>query len=119
MKKLIALAAAALLSVVPVMAADLSGEWLRDSGASKVTFAPCGDALCGTIVWLRDADSPAHVGQQVFFEMKPRSETQWEGKAFNPEDGKTYSGKMTLDGNTLVTEGCVLIICKSTTWTRS
>lgn len=51
--------------------------------------------------------------------MKPTRENEWSGKAFNPDDGKTYSGKMRLDGDTLVTEGCVLIICRSVTWTRS
>ena len=44
----------------------------------------------------------------------------WTGNAFNPEDGKTYSGKMTLSGNTLTTSGCVLggVICRSVTWRR-
>ena len=40
---------------------------------------------------------------------------------FNPEDGKTYTGKMSLSGGTLTTQGCAMggMICKSSTWTRS
>ncbi len=58
----IVLASAALLaaSLSAAAAADAKGEWLRDSGASKVRIANCGgEALCGTIVWLKDPSGPA------------------------------------------------------------
>lgn len=105
----------------PSFATDVSGTWLRDTGASKVKFSKCGGAICGHIVWLKPgADPKAKVGQRVFFDMKPSGENAWSGSAFNPEDGKTYTGKMTLSGDTLTTAGCVMsVICKSTTWSRS
>ena len=106
----------------PVLAQDLAGTtWLRETGASRVKFAPCGEALCGSIVWLKDPNGSAKLGQQVFFDMKPDGAGQWAGQAFNPEDGKTYSGKMTLSGGTLTTAGCVFggLICKSTNWAKA
>ena len=106
----------------PALAQDLAGTtWLRETGASRVKFAPCGEALCGSIVWLKDPNGPAKLGQQVFFDMKPDGAGQWAGQAFNPEDGKTYSGKMTLSGATLTTAGCVFggLICKSTNWSKA
>ena len=106
----------------PVLAQDLAGTtWLRETGASRVKFAPCGEALCGSIVWLKDPNGPAKLGQQVFFDMKPDGAGQRAGQAFNPEDGKTYSGKMTLSGATLTTAGCVFggLICKSTNWSKA
>jgi uncharacterized protein (DUF2147 family) len=105
----------------PAVADDITGVWLRDTGASKVKFSRCGDAICGNIVWLKPgADPKARVGQRVFFDMKPNGANAWAGSAFNPEDGKTYTGKMTLSGNILTTAGCVMsVICKSATWTRS
>ena len=106
----------------PVLAQDLAGTtWLRETGASRVKFAPCGEALCGSIVWLKDPNGPAKLGQQVFFDMKPDGAGQWAGQAFNPEDGKTYSGKMTLSGATLTTAGFVFggLICKSTNWSKA
>ncbi len=109
-------------NAAPARADDaILGEWLRDTGASRVRFAPCGGAVCGVIVWLRDKDSPAKVGQRIFFDMKASGANAWAGSAFNPEDGKTYSGKMTLSGNSLSTSGCVLggLICKSVDWTRA
>ena len=104
----------------PAVAQDVAGTWLRDSGASKVRFAKCGEAVCGTIAWLKDGDGPAKLGQRIFYDMKPSGAGKWSGSAFNPEDGKTYSGTMTLSGDTLTTSGCVLggLICKSQTWTK-
>ena len=120
----ILMAGAAMLAATGVgaKAGDARGEWLRDTGASKVRIAPCGgEALCGAIIWLKDSGGPAKVGQQVFFDMKPHGENVWAGSAFNPEDGKTYSGKMTLSGDHLTTAGCVFggLICKSVAWTRA
>ena len=112
--------AAFLAFCAPAVAGEAAGTWLRDTGASRVKFAACGAALCGTIVWLKDASSDAKVGQKVFFDMKPNGDNAWSGSAFNPEDGKNYSGKMTLSGDTLTTAGCVLggLVCKSVKWSR-
>jgi uncharacterized protein (DUF2147 family) len=103
------------------IAAEVNGTWLRDTGASHVKFASCGNAICGNIVWIKPGvTTPAKVGQKIFYDMKPNGANSWSGTAFNPEDGKTYTGKMSLSGNTLTTSGCVMggMICKSTTWTR-
>jgi uncharacterized protein (DUF2147 family) len=104
-------------------AADVKGEWERDDGKAKVRFAGCGDsdAVCGSIAWIKDPKGPAKVGQEVFFDMKPNGQNEWVGTAFNPEDGRRYTGKLTVSGDHLVTAGCVLggLICKSFNWTRS
>lgn len=103
-------------------AGDPSGTWLRDTGASRVKIGPCGGgAYCGSLVWLKPGvETPAKVGQRIFYDMKPDGADSWKGSAFNPEDGKTYSGKMSLSGSTLTTAGCAMggLICKSTTWTK-
>src|SRR3954451_19216303 len=79
----------------PVLADEVSGTWLRDTGLSKVKFAPCGNAICGNIAWIKPGvETPAKVGQRVFFDMKPSGANTWSGSAVNPDDGKTYSGKM-------------------------
>ena len=59
--------------------------------------------MCGTLSWLKDTNGPAKVGQRIFYDMKPAGAGKWSGSAFNPEDGKTYSGTMTLAGDTLTT----------------
>lgn len=104
-----------------VFAQEVNGVWERDTGASRVRFAKCGEAVCGTLSWLKDPNGPAKVGQRIFFDMKPNGAGKWSGSAFNPEDGKTYSGTMTLSGSTLTTAGCVMggLICRSVKWSRS
>ena len=123
MARALAMSLVFLATAIPAAyAGDAQGVWARDNGASKVRIAGCGgDALCGSIIWLRDTNGPAKVGQQVFFDMKPQGENVWTGSAFNPEDGKTYAGKMTLKGDRLVTAGCVFggLICQSVSWTRA
>lgn len=116
------LAAALALVIGPALADDVSGVWLRESGASKVRFAPCGGAVCGTLVWIKEGtDTPAKVGQRLFSGMKSTGPNSWSGSYNNPDDGKTYTAKMSLSGGTLTTEGCALggMICRSSTWTRA
>lgn len=114
------LAILALPALATAAAADPSGTYLRETGASRVRIAKCGAAFCGNIVWLKDASGPAKVGQRIFYDMKPNGENAWSGKAFNPEDGKTYSGKMSLSGRKLTTAGCALggLVCRSVVWSK-
>jgi uncharacterized protein (DUF2147 family) len=116
------IAAALAASASVATAAEVQGEWMRSDGVAKVRIGPCGGAVCGAISWLKDPkNDPGKVGQRVFFDMKPSGENAWKGSAFNPEDGKTYSGKLTLSGDHLTSAGCVLggLICKSMSWTRA
>ncbi len=101
-------------------AGDILGNWQRADGKSGIRMSPCGDAVCGHITWVKDVNSPAKVGQRVFFGMKP-SGNGWSGEAFNPEDGKSYSGNVIVAGSAMTTKGCVLggLVCKSVDWKRS
>ncbi|MDR3462378.1 MAG: DUF2147 domain-containing protein [Beijerinckiaceae bacterium] len=103
------------------LADSAQGVWLRAEGTSKVKIEPCGDALCGVVVWLKDPNSPSKIGEKVFFGMKPSGSNSWTGSAYNPEDGRTYDGQMKTSGDHLVTTGCALggMICRSVSWTRS
>ncbi len=69
-----------------VLAQDVAGTWLRESGASRVRFAKCGEAMCGTLAWLKDTNGPAKVGQRIFYDMKPSGDGKWSGSAFNGHD---------------------------------
>ena len=128
----VAVALAMVLAAPPALAAEANGIWARPGGSSRIQIAPCGGALCGTLVWLREPRNdtnnpdPARrsrplLGSQTVFGMVADGGGRWKGKVYNAEDGKTYSGVMTLVGNTgLKLEGCVLggLICKGETWQR-
>jgi uncharacterized protein (DUF2147 family) len=124
-----------------VMAADPLGNWITEDGKATVKIASCGAALCGTVVALKEPNDPdTHkpktdknnadaslrsrpmIGVQIVLGMKPSgTANKWTGQVYNAEDGKTYSGSLTLqDANTIKLEGCVLgLLCKSAKWTRS
>ena len=106
--------------VLPARADEARGTWLRQEGAARVKIAACGTSLCGTIVWLKDANGPGRVGQRVFFDMTSSGSNTWAGTAFNPEDGNTYSGRLQVSGNVLTTTGCAFggLICRSVSWSR-
>ena len=132
------LLAAALLA--PASAAEITGNWLTEEGKATAAIADCGGALCGTIVALKEPNDPATgqpktdknnadaskrnrpmIGVQIVLKMTPSSAEQWKGQVYNAEDGKTYTGSLTLQGaNAVKLQGCILggIICKSSTWTR-
>ena len=112
---------AILLSTSLSLADDILGTWLRDNGAVQVKFAPCGDAICGNIVWVKPgSDSKAKIGQRLFFDMRPNGANSWTGKATSPDSGSVYSGKMSIEGSGLNTSGCVVggLICKSASWKK-
>ena len=126
------LATALILMSTSAFAQSVTGVWQREDKTSKVKFSECGSSICGTIVWTnaprKDDKNPndalktrSTVGVQVFYGMNSTGASSWSGKAYNPEDGKVYTGKMSLAGNVLTTQGCALggLICKSTSWSRS
>src|ERR1700722_18231957 len=104
---------ALLLTTNPSLADDVLGTWSRDNGAVHVKFDTCGDAKPG-------ADTKAKVGQRLFFDMRPEGTNSWTGKAVNPDNGSIYLGKMSIEGSTLSTSGCIIggLICKSANWRR-
>jgi uncharacterized protein (DUF2147 family) len=135
--------AAALLGVSlgTSLAADPMGTWHTEEGKATVRIAACGPALCGTIISLKDANDPdgkpktdknntdsglrsrPMIGVLIVLGMKPSgTANKWSGQVYNAEDGKTYSGSLTLqDANTIKLEGCILggLVCKAATWTRA
>jgi uncharacterized protein (DUF2147 family) len=130
------------VSLGSAAAADPLGNWLTEDGKATVKIASCGAALCGTIVSLKEPTDPdtakpktdknnadaslrnrPMIGVQIVLAMKPSgTANKWTGQVYNAEDGKTYSGSLTLqDANTIRLEGCILggLVCKASKWTRS
>ncbi len=69
---------ALLLTTAPGLADEVLGTWLRDNGALKVKFEPCGDAVCGNVVWLKPgSESKAKIGQRLCFDMH-RHAPRWD-----------------------------------------
>jgi uncharacterized protein (DUF2147 family) len=125
-----ALCAALLLAAASASAqpsAALLGDWWTPGFAARVRIEPCGDAVCGRIVWVWD-DSPQDIvdkspliGRRVIDGMRASVAGRWDGgRMYNPEDGRDYKGHLHLQSSTrLSVEGCVLFICKQQIWRRA
>ena len=128
MKRMVMSVTALLLSAGAVVAEPVEGLWRTEAGDTgghlEVSVAPCGTELCGVIRRAIDKDGQEvagyeHKDRQMIWGMKALGEGKYKGgKIWAPDRDKTYNSKMTLSGNRLKVEGCVLGICRGQTWTR-
>jgi len=116
------------------------GVWQDVSNRIQVEIVPCGDRLCGTLVWFRwpnDAEGlplvdlmnkdPALrgrplLGLTILQGLRRTSERTWEdGKIYNPQDGVNYQARMSIrkDGALRLRAYVLLpILGKTHIWTR-
>jgi uncharacterized protein (DUF2147 family) len=116
------------------------GVWLTEEGESQIEIFRCGEALCGRIEWLEeprdeagklraDVNNPDPslrsrpiLGLVIMTDIIPtEAPGRWEGRVYNPEDGRTYDLTLTLVSESeFIVEGCVLygLICQSQRWLR-
>jgi uncharacterized protein (DUF2147 family) len=117
---------------------EVAGTWMTEHHDAKIRLAPCGPALCGTIVWLAEPNDSA--GQPAADVNNPdaakrtrpligltiltgltKSGEEWRGRIYNSDDGKDYDVRITLlDALHAAIKGCVLagLFCGGETWTR-
>lgn len=130
-------ASAAVAPMTPI------GVWATAGGGSHVKIEDCGGKLCGTIIWLKeplnkegkdkvDSENPdtslrtrklAGLPLLRGFTQDQSDSKVWTGgEIYNPNDGKTYSCKLTVqDPRTLRVRGYVglSILGKTQIWTRA
>lgn len=121
--------------------ASAAGRWLTEDGAGVIEIYPCGEELCGRIVWLAesldsdgkpltDKQNPNDAlktrpicGLDMLGGFKPAGANEWnDGWIYSPENGKTYSAQMTLESATVLKlRGYVGIplFGETQTWTRA
>ena len=105
----------------------VTGRWqtgVGKSGFLHVFIEPCDEKMCGTIVMAFDLDGVAnpdfeHIGKRMIWNMTSTSGSQWGGgKIWDPEGGKTYNSKMSVEADVLSVSGCFLLFCRAQDWTR-
>lgn len=107
----------------------LEGVWRNRPNTLLVRIAPCGPALCGTVVEAdaaarastRRAGTPNLIGTQVLTQLRRSSKNTYKGQVYNPNLNIHAAGTVTLVGpSTLLVEGCVLagLICRHQHWSR-
>ena len=130
--------AALIFAALPALAADPTGVWLTQDGDAHIKFASCGQAYCGTVVWLRDPLDPDTkkpildknnpdpgkrkrpvLGITIGLSFKAADGGKYAGQFYNSDDGQTYKGSITRSGpSTLNVEGCLGVLCQTQVWTK-
>ncbi|KXF78252.1 glycerol-3-phosphate ABC transporter ATP-binding protein [Paramesorhizobium deserti] len=112
-RKMMFAAAALTLAVGPALAQEpIVGSWKRPNG-TIIKYEPCGSGtFCGTVM----------TGEYKGKSIGSMSGTggAYKGKVNKLDEGKTYTGKASVNGNTLSLSGCVMggLICKSESLAR-
>jgi uncharacterized protein (DUF2147 family) len=118
------------LSTGLALAAEPIGEWLVTDGYANIRIEKCGDQYWGVVSWEQkpgtDVNNPdpnkknrPTLGMPVLLAMKATRPNRWDGQIYNSENGKTYTGNISLASpDVLRVEGCLLIFCGGQDWTR-
>ncbi|WP_298675186.1 DUF2147 domain-containing protein [uncultured Lentibacter sp.] len=118
-----------LLSMLLASAAQAEralGLWRTEADdkgqVGHVSVAPCGAALCGTIVKAYDAQArevkTANVGRMILLDMVQTSAGNYGGRVLIPKFNRSLNGRMQVSGDRMKISGCLLGICDSQTWVR-
>ena len=100
-------------------ASDPYGTWMRPSTGTRASFYDCGGKLCAKIVGVKDERRKSEIGTVIMPGATKSAVDEWKGDLLNMDDGKTYSGVVTLEGTDgLHLKGCVAFICKGETWKK-
>lgn len=111
-----------------VFAAGADGVWKtqtgKNGGSLEVTISACGNKTCGKITNAYSSNGAVdsgyeNLGKPIISNMVSDGGNGYAGGTiWNPENGKTYKSKMTVNGNTLNVKGCVGPVCSGQKWTR-
>jgi uncharacterized protein (DUF2147 family) len=119
----------AAVNAAPANAAQpVEGFWRNPIGSAIIRVAPCGNLLCGTVVWASArgraevAKNTSHVvGTTVLTAVKRAAPNRWTARLYIPDDNIHVSARLELESTTdLKLTGCGLVglICRSQIWTR-
>ena len=128
-------AAATLTFAAPASAApaSIAGNWKTDDGKSVIQFYKCGSSMCGKISKFlvkepaggaRDTENPDKskrnrklLGLQIFSNLKADGNA-YKGNGYSPEDGRDFKAQVYRSGSGLKVKGCVLVFCRTASFTR-
>jgi uncharacterized protein (DUF2147 family) len=124
------LAAAALAGGVAAQtpAADVAGVWIDHTGQGAVEIAPCGNRVCGRVVWLKNPEHKSRTGKricgtQILGDLRREGARAWgDGWIYNPEDEERFSAALELaNADTLMVTGYLgfKLLGETFTWKRA
>ncbi|MFO1115834.1 MAG: DUF2147 domain-containing protein [Beijerinckiaceae bacterium] len=97
------------------------GVWYREESGTAFDFYNCADKLCAKVVAVAKPQDSKSIGTVILRNAVRLDTGEWAGDLFNTEDGKIYSGTITIKKpDELTLTGCLIsFLCKSETWKRA
>ena len=104
----------------PALSDPLEGLWRTAPDVSGrigfIRIAPCGAVLCGTLERAvntagRPVASP-DIGRRVIWDTVPQGARTYRGRVYSPGRNAEYDSRLTLSGDSLLVEGCLLGTCR-------
>lgn len=132
-RNLVKIALVTLAAAVPVTAsaqASIEGQWKNKKGSVVVRVAPCGNALCGTVVeasekakaGARKGGTPNLIGTRILSNMRQTGNGTFKGQAFEPKRNIRAPATIRILGpDAIEVKGCAIagmLLCKEQRWTR-
>jgi uncharacterized protein (DUF2147 family) len=122
-----ALAGAALLATAAAATAQTAasplGVWINDEGRGGIEISPCGDKLCGKVVWLKDTKDAKGCGLQILGDLRESGAGTWDsGWIYSPDNDRKYDVELKPLGNdrlSVVGYAGIKLFSKSMIWTRA
>jgi uncharacterized protein (DUF2147 family) len=108
--------------------ADVTGTWIDHTGQGAVEIKPCGDRMCGSVVWLKNPAKKSRSGRticgaQILGDLQRRPNNAWvSGWIYNPEDEERFNSEIKLkNDNTLLVTGYlgIKLLGETFTWKRA
>lgn len=84
------MAPAILITPAAAAASSPEGVWIDSNGRGAVEIKPCGEALCGHVVWLKNSADAKGCGKQIIGDAAA-SGSAYTGWIYSPEDKKRYN----------------------------
>jgi len=105
----------------------IQGYWKNPIGSAIIAIAPCGDSLCGKVVWAsargrREVakNTSNVVGSTVLTGLRP-SRGRWNGSLYIPDDDVHVAARLQpLANGRMKLTGCAFmgLFCRTQIWTR-
>jgi uncharacterized protein (DUF2147 family) len=115
-----------LLLATPILASaeggpDISGNWARSDGKTRVNISSCGNQLCVTNTWIKDPSGSEAVGDKLVMTLTPQGASSLTGSAYDVKRDTNYSLQISAQNGRMQTTGCMLVgmVCKSMGWART
>jgi uncharacterized protein (DUF2147 family) len=137
----------AVVSTCYAVGDDILGVWYNQEKDARIEMIKCGELYCGKVVWLKEPNYPADsqdgvpgtpkldrnnpkpelkkvpiIGLQIVHDFMFVDDNVWKGgKVYDPKNGKTYSGKITLvSSHQLNLRGFIgiTLLGRTAIWTR-